>query len=90
LDAQFPVWSTSSPTDRPVSAPALRVRDGRRGRTEHDDGGHLAKLGEIVLDCAIMPIERADPHIVLNRAAPNTGAAEKLAQLRERVATAAR
>ncbi|MGA5296080.1 helix-turn-helix transcriptional regulator [Streptomyces koyangensis] len=48
------------------------------------------ELGEIVLDCDIMTIERADLHIVLNWAAPNTGAAEKLAQLRERVATAAR
>lgn len=39
-------------------------------------------LGEIVLDCDIMTIERADLHIVLNWAAPNTGAAEKLALLR--------
>ncbi|WP_372348632.1 hypothetical protein [Streptomyces sp. KL116D] len=46
-------------------------------------------LGEIVLDCDIMTIERADPHIVLNWAAPHTGAAEKLALLRDRVATAA-
>ncbi|MGW2339247.1 helix-turn-helix transcriptional regulator [Streptomyces sp. NPDC001661] len=45
-------------------------------------------LGEIVLDCDIMTIERADLHIVLNWAAPDTGAAEKLAVLRERVATA--
>ncbi|WP_432024987.1 helix-turn-helix transcriptional regulator [Streptomyces parvus] len=48
------------------------------------------ELGEIVLDCDIMTIERADLHIVLNWAAPNTGATEKLAQLRDRVATAAR
>ncbi|MGW3728854.1 helix-turn-helix transcriptional regulator [Streptomyces sp. NPDC000851] len=47
------------------------------------------ELGEIVLDCDIMTIERADLHIVLNWAAPDTGAAEKLALLRERVATAA-
>ncbi|MER8268182.1 helix-turn-helix transcriptional regulator [Streptomyces griseus] len=46
-------------------------------------------LGEIVLDCDIMTIERADLHIVLNWAAPSTGAAEKLALLRGRVATAA-
>ncbi|MGY0021978.1 helix-turn-helix transcriptional regulator [Streptomyces sp. cg35] len=46
-------------------------------------------LGEIVLDCDIMTIERADLHIVLNWAAPNTGAAEKLALLRKRVTTAA-
>ncbi|MFI1786674.1 helix-turn-helix transcriptional regulator [Streptomyces rubiginosohelvolus] len=46
------------------------------------------ELGEIVLDCDIMTIERADLHIVLNWAAPDTGAAEKLALLRERVATA--
>ncbi|MFC5753647.1 helix-turn-helix transcriptional regulator [Actinomadura rugatobispora] len=49
-----------------------------------------AELGEIVLDCDIMTIERADLHIVLNWAAPDTGAAEKLAALRERVTTAAR
>ncbi|MEU9356901.1 helix-turn-helix transcriptional regulator [Streptomyces sp. NPDC048301] len=48
------------------------------------------ELGEIVLDCDIMTIERADLHIVLNWAAPDTGASEKLALLRERVATAAR
>ncbi|MCU8591763.1 helix-turn-helix transcriptional regulator [Streptomyces sp. A13(2022)] len=47
------------------------------------------ELGEIVLDCDIMTIERADLHIVLNWAAPDTGAAEKLALLRDRVATAA-
>ncbi|MFB7763292.1 hypothetical protein [Streptomyces xiamenensis] len=47
------------------------------------------ELGEIVLDCDIMTIERADLHIVLNWAAPDTGAAQKLARLRERVATAA-
>ncbi|MEU6819593.1 helix-turn-helix transcriptional regulator [Streptomyces atriruber] len=47
------------------------------------------ELGEIVLDCDIMTIERADLHIVLNWAAPNTGAAEKLALLRDRAATAA-
>ncbi|MCX5415515.1 helix-turn-helix transcriptional regulator [Streptomyces sp. NBC_00059] len=49
-----------------------------------------AELGEIVLDCDIMTIERADLHIVLNWAAPDTGAAEKLAVLRERVTAAAR
>ncbi|MEU6841734.1 helix-turn-helix transcriptional regulator [Streptomyces sp. NPDC046716] len=48
------------------------------------------RLGEIVLDCDIMTIERADLHIVLNWAAPDTGAAEKLALLRDRVAAAAR
>ncbi|MFC7811098.1 helix-turn-helix transcriptional regulator [Streptomyces olivaceus] len=47
------------------------------------------ELGAIVLDCDIMTIERADLHIVLNWAAPDTGAAEKLALLRDRVATAA-
>ncbi|MEU7329599.1 helix-turn-helix transcriptional regulator [Streptomyces parvus] len=47
------------------------------------------ELGEIVLDCDIMTIERADLHIVLNWAAPDTGAAEKLALLRDRVVTAA-
>ncbi|MFE7077268.1 helix-turn-helix transcriptional regulator [Streptomyces sp. NPDC057620] len=47
------------------------------------------ELGEIVLDCDIMTIERADLHIVLNWAAPDTGAAEKLALLRDRVTTAA-
>ena len=45
-----------------------------------------AELGEIVLDCDILTIERADLHIVLNWAAPDTGAAAKLAVLRERVA----
>ncbi|MFJ9085731.1 helix-turn-helix transcriptional regulator [Streptomyces sp. NPDC102384] len=48
------------------------------------------QLGAIVLDCDILTIERADLHIVLNWAAPDTGAAEKLALLRERVTTAAR
>ncbi|MGW1136806.1 MmyB family transcriptional regulator [Streptomyces zhihengii] len=47
------------------------------------------ELGEIVLDCDIMTIERAYLHIVLNWAAPDTGAAEKLALLRERAATPA-
>ncbi|MFF8680907.1 helix-turn-helix transcriptional regulator [Streptomyces sp. NPDC015237] len=47
------------------------------------------ELGEIVLDCDIMTIERADLHIVLNWAAPDTGATEKLALLRDRVATSA-
>ncbi|MDT0270788.1 helix-turn-helix transcriptional regulator [Streptomyces sp. DSM 44915] len=49
-----------------------------------------AELGEILLDCDILTIERADLHIVLNWAAQNTPAAEKLDVLRERVATAAR
>ncbi|MEK8174453.1 helix-turn-helix transcriptional regulator [Streptomyces sp. M19] len=49
-----------------------------------------AELGEIILDCDILTIERADLHIVLNWAAPDTGATEKLAALRERVATATR
>ncbi|MFE2358278.1 helix-turn-helix transcriptional regulator [Streptomyces parvulus] len=48
------------------------------------------ELGAIVLDCDIMTIERADLHIVLNWAAPDTDAAEKLTLLRDRVATAAR
>ncbi|MEU6676512.1 helix-turn-helix transcriptional regulator [Streptomyces sp. NPDC046925] len=48
-----------------------------------------AELGEIILDCDILTIERADLHIVLNWAAPDTGAAEKLAVLRDRVAAAA-
>ncbi|MGW7565894.1 helix-turn-helix transcriptional regulator [Streptomyces tendae] len=48
-----------------------------------------AELGEIVLDCDIMTIERADLHIVLNWAAPGTDAAEKLAVLRERVTASA-
>jgi transcriptional regulator with XRE-family HTH domain len=48
-----------------------------------------AELGDIVLDCDILTIERADLHIVLNWPAPGTGAAEKLAVLRERVASAA-
>ncbi|MFD5093918.1 helix-turn-helix transcriptional regulator [Amycolatopsis thailandensis] len=47
-----------------------------------------AELGEIVLDCDILTIEHADLHIVLNWAAPNTGAAEKLAVLREQVGAA--
>ncbi|MBN6038411.1 helix-turn-helix transcriptional regulator [Amycolatopsis sp. 195334CR] len=46
------------------------------------------ELGELVLDCDILTIERADLHIVLNWAAPGTDAAEKLAVLRERVAAA--
>ncbi|MEU8602408.1 helix-turn-helix domain-containing protein [Streptomyces parvulus] len=49
-----------------------------------------AELGALVLDCDILTIERADLHIVLNWAAPGTGAAEKLSLLRERVANAAR
>ncbi|QNP61473.1 helix-turn-helix transcriptional regulator [Streptomyces genisteinicus] len=48
------------------------------------------ELDEIVLDCDIMTIERADLHIVLNWAAPDTGADGKLALLRERAAPAAR
>ncbi|MFI5854691.1 helix-turn-helix transcriptional regulator [Streptomyces parvulus] len=48
------------------------------------------ELGAIVLDCDIMTIERADLHIVLNWAAPDTDAAEKLTLLRDRVATATR
>ncbi|MEW2570641.1 helix-turn-helix transcriptional regulator [Streptomyces sp. NPDC047070] len=47
------------------------------------------ELGEIVLDCDIMTIERADLHLVLNWAAPHTDAAEKLAVLRARATAAA-